>query len=122
MTRTTREGLLAAVLLLAWGICAGATALTLHRGTGYPPFFVSPGAEGGAPVVSAFRPTLLGGSAGELRLGDHVLAVNGADVAGLGAAGFFVRFVELVPTGGPTAVTYLRDGATATTTVVPSRR
>jgi class 3 adenylate cyclase len=119
MTRRAHEGLLAAVLLLAWGICAGATALTLYRGTGYPPFFVSPDAAGGAPVVSAFRPTLLGGSPGALRLGDDVLAVNGVDVSGLGAAGFFVRFIELVPTGGPTAITYRRDGATATTTVVP---
>lgn len=119
MTRGGRERLIAVVLLLAWGVCATATAVTLRRGTGYPPFFVRADPDGGAPIVSAFRPTLLGGAPGDLRLGDRVLAVAGHDVRGLGPAGFFVRFVELAPTGAPTAIAYLRDGAPATTTVVP---
>lgn len=120
MTRASRERLIAVLLVAAWGICAAATAVTLHRGTGYPPLFVTADPDGGAPIVSGFRSVRLGGSAGDLRLGDRLLGVAGSDLRGLGAAGFFVRFVHVVPGGAPVMVTYLRDGVPAATTVVPA--
>lgn len=120
MTRSLLARALPLGLVALWGACFVASAVTLYRGTGNPPLFVRADPGGGAPIVSRLRPTLLGGSAGDLQPGDRLLAVGGVDVRGEGPASFFVRFIATVPTGAPTAVVYERAGVTATTTVVPA--
>jgi class 3 adenylate cyclase len=120
MTRPLLARALPLTLGVAWSVCFLASAATLWRGTGTPPVFVDLAPDGGAPMVSRLRPTLLGGSPGDLQPGDRLLRLGGVDLRGEGPAGFFVRFVATTPTGAPIAVEYERAGVTATTTVRPA--
>jgi class 3 adenylate cyclase len=117
--RPRYERWIAVALFALWAFCAIAAAVTIHRGTGSPPVFVAAADDGGGPRVIGFRPSLAGPGRGALRLGDRLLEVAGSDLRGVGPAGFFVRFVAATGGGVPLPVTYVRDGVSATTTVVP---
>src|SRR6476469_6391477 len=100
--RRTLEQSLVVVLLFIWAICFIASAVALHRGIGFPPFFIEAHtSQDGAPAVSALRPTLLGGTSGDLQIGDRILRVGNLNVRGDGPVTFFVRFIAASRDGGP---------------------
>ena len=119
MIRPVHQRWLVGLLFAMWGLCALATLVTIHRGTGYPPVFVAADADGGAPLVVGYRASLLGGGHGDLQIGDRLLTLAGGDLSGVGPAEFFVRFVAAAQGGAAPSIGYARRGVTAATTVQP---
>jgi len=120
MSRDRVESGIVVVLCALWAMCAIASAVTIQRGSGFPPFYITADGPGGSPVVSGFRSRRLGGTSGDLRPGDRLLRLDAIDVSNDGPATLFVRFVQLARDGDPVEVVFERDGTLSTTIVVPS--
>jgi class 3 adenylate cyclase len=116
-----------ALLLVVWVVCAGLHVKQVATGrlAWVSVYVVPPTADGDFPIVRGFWPDAAPDTGGALAVGDHLSAVGGADLRGVGPFGFVARTLEVAAASGSlhVPITYRRGGASYETTValVPVR-
>ena len=97
-------------LLVLWAGCFALSLRSVFAGTPISSLYVAASPEpGGHPIVGGFVPWLDAGRSG-LRPGDRLLRLGSADLAGVGAFGFFAAVPVEAQADRTVSVVYERAG------------